>query len=606
MAAAVETGLRPIADMGTRTKVLVMAGTLLGLFTAAMDQTIVATSMPRIIADLGGFGLFSWVGTSFLLTSTTTVPIVGRLTDIYGRKPFYMAGIVILLLGSALAGSSQSVEQLIAFRIVQGLGAGMIMGIAFAIVGDVFTPVERGKWAGLMSGVFASASVLGPLIGGSLTDHVHWRWVFYVNLPLGSLALIVLFLGMPLVRPAVRPRLDYRGVLLLMATVVPMLLAFSWAGSRYDWASAPIIGLLSWAVAGIVIFTYAELRAQEPLLPMSLFRNPIFTVSALVTLITGIGMFGVLFYIPLFVQGVIGSSATNSGFVTMPMMISFAVSATVVGQIVSRVGRYRVLATVGLVVMVAGMFLLSRMDANSTTLEATRGMVVFGIGLGMSLPVFMLAVQNAVPYRFMGISTSTMQFLRSVGGTMGIAILFSLIQRQYATGLQTTVPEAVRSRPEFIGPLNDPQFLLNSDALQRVSSAFQTFGDQGPLLLEQTLQGVRVALASSISEAFFVAMFVLGSASLIGVFLQEIPLRKAHYEGEEKPQATPAPLPARGRGMPMPAPVAGGGDGPLASASGRATAPTGGAGLRPLQLALVLTAALGLLALFLRRNGRRL
>ena len=579
--------------MGTRTKVLVMAGTLLGLFTAAMDQTIVATSLPRIVADLGGFGLFSWVGTSFLLTSTTTIPIVGRLTDIFGRKPFYMAGIFILLLGSALAGSSQSIEQLIAFRAVQGLGAGMIMGIAFAIVGDVFTPAERGKWSGLMAGVFASASVLGPLIGGTLTDHVDWRWVFYVNLPLGSVALLVLLMGMPAIRPAVRSKLDYRGIVLLMATVVPMLLAFSWAGSRYDWASVQILGLLSWAAVGLIVFTYAELRAEEPLLPMSLFRNPIFTVSALVTLITGIGMFSVLFYIPLFVQGVIGSSATNSGFVTMPMMISFAIASAIAGQIMSRLGRYRVLGTIGLLVLMAGMFLLSRLDANSTTAEATRGMIVFGAGLGMSIPLFMLAVQNAVPYRFMGIATSTMQFLRSVGGTMGIAIMFSLIQRNYAASLQATIPEAVRSRPEFIGPLKDPQFLLNSQALERVSNAFQAFGDQGPLLLEQTLQGVRMALASAISEAFFVAVFVTGAAVVIGAFLKEIPLRKAHYVDEEEPQAAPGPLPAGGAG------------GPLALGSGRTAVSPGGSGHRLMPLALVVAAALGLLALLLRRNGRR-
>src|SRR3990172_4720239 len=440
MATIAATSMRPIAELGTRTKVLVMAGTLLGLFTAAMDQTVVGTSMPRIIADLGGFGLFSWVGTGFMLASTATVPIVGKLTDIYGRKPFYMAGIFILLLGSALAGSSQNIEQLIAFRVIQGLGAGMIMGIAFAIVGDVFTPAERGRWAGLMSGTFASASVLGPLIGGALTDHAGSRWVFYVNIPLGAVALVVLFLGMPHIRPAVKPRLDYRGAFLLVATVVPMLHAFSWAGSRYDWVSFPIIASFSWAAAGLAMFTYAELRTEEPLLPISLFRNPVFAVSALVTLITGLAMMGGLFYIPLFVQGVIGSSATNSGLVTMPLMIAMAVASAITGQVMSRLGRVRYLGVLGILVMVAGMALLSTLDVNSTKADVTRGMVVFGVGLGTSMPLFMFSVQNAVPYRFMGISTSTMQFLRSVGGTMGVAVMFSLIQRQYGNGLQVGVP----------------------------------------------------------------------------------------------------------------------------------------------------------------------
>ena len=255
-----------------------MAGTLLGLFTAAMDQTVVGTSMPRIIADLGGFGLFSWVGTGFMMASTATVPVIGKLSDIYGRKPFYMAGILVLLIGSALSGFSQNVEQLIAFRVIQGLGAGMIMGIAFAIVADVFTPAERGRWSGLMSGVFASASVLGPLIGGTLTDHASWRWVFYVNIPMGGVALAVLMMGMPNIRPNRDARLDYRGIVILLATVVPLLLALSWAGSRYDWISFEVIGLLSWALAGIVIFTYAESRTREPLLPMFLFKNRVYLV----------------------------------------------------------------------------------------------------------------------------------------------------------------------------------------------------------------------------------------------------------------------------------------------------------------------------------------
>jgi EmrB/QacA subfamily drug resistance transporter len=609
LAASVKPGVRSISEMGVRTKVLVMAGTLLGLFTAAMDQTVIGTSMPQIIADLGGFGLFSWVGTSFLLASTTTVPIVGKLTDIYGRKPFYMAGIITLLAGSALAGSSQNVEQLIAFRVVQGLGAGMIMGIAFAIIGDVFPPSERGKWSGLMSGVFASASVLGPLIGGTLTDHVHWRWVFYVNLPLGGVALTVLMLGMPYIRPVVRPKLDYRGIVLLVATVVPMLLAFSWAGSRYEWVSLEIIGLLSWAAALLVVFAYAELRTEEPLLPMSLFRNRIFTVSALVTLISGVAMFGSLFYIPLFVQGVIGSSATNSGLVTMPMMISMAISSAIAGQIMSRLGHYRVLGVVGLSVMVAGMLLLSRMDANSTTADATRGMIVFGIGLGTSLPLFMLAVQNAVAYKYMGIATSTMQFLRSVGGTMGVAVMFSLIQRNYSASLRENVPDEVLSRPEFIGPLKDPQFLLNKAALARLGTAFEGLGAQGATLFAQTQEAVRVALAGAIADAFLISVFVMVVAVVIGGFMKELPLRKTHYLDDDKPLPVDRGGVRPGGAVPELVSVAGGADSP----GGREPAiggpqlteadPAARGRFAPLgSLAAAAIAVVGLLAIIVRRG----
>lgn len=596
MAATVAPGVRSVSEMGARTRTIVMAGALLGLFTAAMDQTVVGTSMPRIIGSLGGFGLFSWVGTSFMLASTTTIPIVGKLTDMYGRKPFYMAGVAILILGSALAGSSQSIEQLIAFRVVQGLGAGMIMGIAFAIVGDVFPPAERGKWAGLMSGVFASASVIGPLIGGTLTDHAHWRWVFYVNLPLGALTLLVLFFGMPTIRPAIRPKLDYRGIVLLVATVVPMLLAFSWAGSRYDWVSPEVIALLSWTVVALTVFTYAEMRAEEPLLPMSLFKNRIFIVSALVTLITGFAMFGSLFYIPLFVQGIIGSSATNSGLVTMPMMIAMAISSAISGQIMSRLGHYRILGVTGLSILVAGAYLLSRLDVNSTNFEATRAMVVLGAGLGASIPLFMLAVQNAVPYRFMGISTSTLQFLRAVGGTMGVAVLFSLVQGHYASNLKGTIPAPIQERPEFVQALKDPQFLLNAEAFGKLKEATLAFGDQGPILFQQTVEGVKIALASAIADAFFIAIFIALAAVVVGAFMKEVPLRKSHFDPAEEPASAPPAPPA------LPA-VAGGANGapPLPQIARWRNGPSWAVWA----IALLAVATVLGLARAVRRNGRQ-
>ncbi len=543
MEAAVPSGVQSISRMSTRTKVVVMVGTLLGLFTAAMDQTIVSTSLPRIVASLGGLGLFPWVFTSFMVTSTTTVPIVGKLTDLFGRKPFYIAGVAILLLGSAMSGSSQSMEQLIAFRAVQGLGAGMIMGIAFAIIGDVFPPAERGKWSGLMTGVFASASVIGPLIGGSLTDHVNWRWVFYINLPLGSVALLVLFFGMPALRPVTRPKLDYRGIVILMATVVPALLAFSWAGSRYAWASPQIIGMLTWAAVATAMFAYAEMRTEEPLLPMGLFRNRIFAVSAVVTFLTGVGMFGSLSYIPLFVQGVIGTSATNSGLVTMPMMIAMSIASAIAGQIMSRLGRYRVLGVAGLTVMVAGMFLLAQMDASATTFIARRNMVILGIGLGMSLPLYMLAVQNAVSHRVMGIATSTMQFLRAVGGTMGVAIMGSLINSTLSSELAANTPRQVTENapPTLLDQLHNPQFLLSPDQLAGVRDAFQQL-PQGDQLFASAIFAVKTSLATAIGEAFWVAMFVTIASVFVGVFLKEVPLRRVHELEGELP--IPAPIPA--------------------------------------------------------------
>jgi hypothetical protein len=341
---------------------------------------------------------------------------------------------------------------------------------------------------------------------------------------------------------------------LLTATVVPMLLAFSWAGSKYEWASVQIVGLLSWAVVGLAMFTYAELRAEEPILPMKLFKDRVFTVSALVTLVTGFAMMGSLFYIPLFVQGVIGASATNSGLVTMPMMIAMAISSAISGQVMSRVGRYRVLGVLGIVIMLVGMVTLSQMTVDSTMMDARMAMVIFGVGLGMSIPLFMYAVQNSVPYRYMGISTSSMQFLRAVGGTMGVAIMFSIIQGQYNDSLQENVPPAVTQQPQLSAALEDPQFLLNGAALAQVTEVIGSLPGDGAATLEATILGVRESLAGGITEAFFISIFVLALAVVIALFMKEVPLRKTHLLPEEEAEAGGAPT---AEALPLP-PIAGG------------------------------------------------
>jgi len=546
------TQVQSVSQMGTRTKVLVMAGTLLGLFTAAMDQTIVGTAMPRVVAQLGGYEHYSWVFTGFMVVSTTAVPIVGKLTDMYGRKFFFLGGIAIMMLGSALCGTSQSMMQLIAFRAIQGLGAGTIMATAFAIIGDVFPPAQRARWAGLMTGVFAVASVAGPLIGGYITDNLNWRWVFYVNLPLGAVALSVFFSVMPSVRSGLRHQLDYWGVTTLILAVVPLLLAFSWANEQYPWLSFQIIGLLAFAALAALAFAVVEMRAAEPILPPALFRHPIFLVSAAVTFLTGMAMFGSIIYLPLFVQGVIGSSATNSGLVIMPMMLSLAITAAIMGQILGRWGRYRIIAVAGLAVMAGGMFLMSGMDVTSTNAIATRNMIVVGIGLGATMPIFILVVQNALPYRMLGVSTAAIQFFRSVGGTMGVAIMGSMVNSTFSAELTAETSPQVREAtpPDLLERLQNPQSLLNADLLAGLREAFAGLGERGPAMFNEIMLGTRTALGTAIAEAFLLGMGITLAALLVAIFLKEVPLAKTWAV----PEATVGGMPLERLGS---SPVAG-------------------------------------------------
>jgi EmrB/QacA subfamily drug resistance transporter len=517
--------------MSTRVRALVMGGALLGIFTAAMDQTIVGTALPRVVADLQGLQHIAWVFTAFMVTSTTTVAVVGRLTDLFGRKPFFLMGITILVLGSALAGTSQSMLQLILFRGLQGFGAGMISGTAFAIIGDVFPPAERARWTGVMTGVFAAASVIGPLLGGGITDNLGWRWVFYVNLPLGALAMVVFALVMPSIRPqSVHRSLDRLGIALLVTAVVPLMLAFSWGGSQYDWLSLEIIGLLVLAFIAAGVFLRVERDAAEPIIPLSLFRSSIFVVIIGVTFLTAMGMFGSVSYIPLFVQSVIGTSATNSGLVTMPMMLTMAITSTAVGQVLSRTGRYRILLIVGLVIMTVGMYMLAQMNVHSNRGEATRDMIVVGIGLGFTMPIMFLVALNTVSHEMLGVTTSTIQFMRSVGATLGVALMGSLLNGRLQSELVSQTPPAVTQNvpAPLLQRLQDPQILVVPDIMKKVHEAFLGLGGQGQQLYDQALLATKTALAMGITYAFLVGTAITLGALVLGIFLKEVPLRETY------------------------------------------------------------------------------
>ncbi|MDB5251130.1 MAG: major facilitator family transporter [Flaviaesturariibacter sp.] len=375
---------------------MILSGVILAMLLSSLDQTIVSTAMPRIVQELNGIEHLSWVFTAYMLGSTVTVPIYGKLSDIFGRRGLYILGIVIFLIGSVLCGLSANMYQLILFRGLQGIGGGAMMVNSFAIIGDVFPPAERGKFQGLIGGVFGLSSIAGPLLGGWITDNISWRWVFYVNIPVGILAIVVLSAALPkIVHEAKDRSIDFGGAFFIVATLVPFLLALVWGGSLYDWTSLPILGCLSAAALSLLVFIRIEKRASKPILSLSLFKNRVFVTSVGALFITAMGMFGAILYVPIFSQGVIGGSATHSGLVLTPMMFALILASALSGQIISRTGKYKVLALTGTALAAIGMFLFTGLRADTSNTALVVRMIVLGLGLGMTMPIFTLAVQSA-------------------------------------------------------------------------------------------------------------------------------------------------------------------------------------------------------------------
>ncbi len=513
-----------------RQLVLTLGGVMFGLFLAALDQTVVGTAMPRIVADLGGFDRFTWVTTAYLVASTTAVPIVGRLSDLYGRKQFYLAGIVVFVLGSLLAGLSQSMEQLIGARAVQGIGGGVLMSLAFVVVGDLFAPAERGKYQGIVAGVFGLSSVIGPTLGGFITDTLSWHWVFLMNLPLGLFIFVLFARFFPSERPDVTARqLDVAGMALLILAVVPLLVGLSLGGSQYEWVSPQVIGPIVMSSVMLVLFVAVEMRAPEPIMPLEIYRNRIVSVALFASLCTGFGMFGAIIFVPLFFQGVLGASATSSGTFLTPMMLGIVVGATISGQALSRLGgHYRVQGLVGVGIMASGLFLVSRMTAGTGFGEAVVNIVIMGFGLGTTFPTFTIAVQNAVPHSVLGVVTSGIQFYRTIGGSLGLAILGSVMASRFSSGLAGSIPRQVEQalpRGTLSEIAENPQALVNPDSLDSFQTTFAEQGPGGAELAEQFLQALRETLATSIADVFVIAMGALLVAFVAVVFLKERPLR---------------------------------------------------------------------------------
>jgi EmrB/QacA subfamily drug resistance transporter len=435
--------------LGKRQLWLVFAGLMAGMFLAALDQTIVATALPVIVGDLGGLSHLSWVVTSYLLASTVSTPLWGKLGDLYGRKRFFQAAIVIFLAGSALSGLSQNMGELIGFRAIQGLGAGGLIVGAQAIIAAVVPPRERGRYMGLMGSVFAFSSVAGPLIGGVFTEQLTWRWVFYINLPIGALALAIVATALPARRVSIKHSVDYLGAAVLGAGVSALILALSWGGTSYPWGSGVIVGLLAMAIVLLVLFVLIELRATEPIIPMSLFRSPIFRVASAAGGIVGLAMFGAITFLPLFLQTVMGASPTTSGLQMVPIMALVLTMSIWSGRRISKTGRYRPYPIAGTIIMTIGIYLLSLLGVSTPYWVAAIYMALVGAGLGLTMQVMVLAVQNSVRFEQIGTATSSAAFFRSIGGSVGVAVFGTIYANQLAAALPRTMRAAGSAAAHF-------------------------------------------------------------------------------------------------------------------------------------------------------------
>jgi len=440
-----QAGPTPAQDQ--RRVLVIFSGLMLALLISSLDQTIVSTALPTIVSDLGGLSQLSWVITGYLLASTVSTPLWGKLGDLYGRKPLFQASIVLFLAGSALCGLSQNMAELILFRAVQGLGAGGLLVLTQAIIADVVPPRQLGRYQGLFGAVFGVSSVAGPLLGGFFVDNLSWRWIFYINLPIGAAALLVITLALPAVSEQRHHAIDYLGTALLAAAATSLVLLTTLGGNTYPWASAPTYMLAIAGVICIIGFVLAERRAAEPVMPLELFRNRVFVYASAIGFAVGFALFGATTFLPLFLQVVNGASPTASGLRLLPMVVGILLTSTLSGQLISRLGRYKIFPIAGTALMTVGLFLLSRMNEQTSLLVQSLSMLVLGLGLGLVFQVLVIVVQNAVEYRNLGAATSDTTFFRSIGGSFGTAVFGAIFSNQLAghlSSLASTLPPGVK------------------------------------------------------------------------------------------------------------------------------------------------------------------
>ncbi|MDC3424584.1 MFS transporter [Aquibacillus sp. 3ASR75-11] len=521
-----------------RQKMLIMIAVMAVLLFSALNMTIVGTALPKIVSAIGGMEYFDWVFTIYMLTSSITAILVGKLSDIYGRKIFILVGIVIFSLGSLLSGFSDTILQLILFRGIQGFGGGMLMSVSFATVGDLFSPRERGRWQGALGGVFGLASLFGPTLGGTIVDNFQWSWVFWVFLPFGVIAFILIAKLYPKAENKAKEKVDYLGSFVLTIVIVTMLLGFSWADSKYAWDSPEIIGLFATSIVSLILFLIVEMKVKSPVIPLHLFKNNVFAISNAVAFLLGMGMFSVIMYIPFHVQGVAGKTATTSGLIEMAMTISMVISSAIAGNLVTKTGKYKKIAIIGLIVMSIGIYLNTLLSIETSLTRVILNLIVTGLGMGVTFPVFNTTVQNAVKHKYLGVATATSQLFRELGGTVGVAIMGAIMTNEMAEKIEEiNMPEIPAGDAPTGGmgmdmeALQDPQILMNPDALDKIRSELPE-----PMLdvFNSLIISLREALSYALSSVFMFAMFAIVLTVVLTFFLKEIKLRTSNEDEEEE------------------------------------------------------------------------
>ena len=513
------------AELSTRVKVFATAGVMLALLMAALDQTIVGTALPRIVAELNGLDRYSWLITGYLVASTVVVPIAGKMGDLFGRKPFLIAGMAGFVGASALCGLSQDMNQLIVFRIIQGLFGGLLFASAFTVLADIFPPAQRARMQGLFGGVFGLASIVGPVAGGYITDNWGWRWVFMVNLPVGLLGVLTVAGFLPFVRTKASWRdIDVWGSAALAAGLIPILVALSVAKDQ-GWTSFEVLGLLAFGAAMLITFFVIEQRVKEPIVPFRLFKNRAFAVSMAVGFLSALGMFGMIIFVPLETQGVLGVSVTNSGLLLTPMMLGLIVASVLTGQLMVRIKHYHYLGTIGAVLMMVGIYIVAQTTPSTSQATLTAAIIIVGAGLGITFPLYINAVQSALPARYLGVGTSQIQFWRNIGGTVSSAVLGSLLAQRLPSAIQDQVAK-LHLPPGFSLPSsassNNPNALLDP---AKIAQAKAKLPPQALPLFDQVMHAIREALAVTLHDIFLVAIVLIALALIASLFMPDVPLR---------------------------------------------------------------------------------